>query len=192
VTYWARGERNIGGIFPLIVLTNCDEVELTYGDNAPKRLTPDREQFPHLPHAPVIFDRAHFSDDDLGRWGMQWRDVTFTGFVGGKPVKTVSFPAAPVATRLELAADAPSLAKGETVRVMARALDQTGQKLPFLFEPVEVEVEGPARLIGPRVLPLLAGATGFWLAADCHASGGVRVKARSERLGTQTLDLKVE
>ncbi len=62
VTFWARGERNIGGVLPLMVLTNCDEVELRYGDNPPKRVGPDRERFPHLPHAPVIIDRRHFSD----------------------------------------------------------------------------------------------------------------------------------
>lgn len=38
VTFWARGERNIGGVLPLIVLTNCDEIELTYGKFAPKRI----------------------------------------------------------------------------------------------------------------------------------------------------------
>ena len=37
VTFWARGERNIGGVLPLMVLTNCEEVELRYGNNAPKR-----------------------------------------------------------------------------------------------------------------------------------------------------------
>jgi len=192
VTYWARGERNIGGIFPLIVLTNCDEVELTYGDNAPKRLTPNREQFPHLPHAPVIFERSHFTEDDLGNWGMQWRDVLFTGFVEGKPVKTVRFAAAPVATRLEVVADAAILAKGEAVRIMVRALDQAGAKLPFLFDPIEVTVEGGAKLIGPHVLPLRGGATGFWVAANRHAAGPVRVSVQSERFGVQTLALEVE
>jgi len=49
VTFWARGERNIGGVLPLIVLTNCDEVELRYGDGAPKRVAPDRARYPHLP-----------------------------------------------------------------------------------------------------------------------------------------------
>ena len=65
VTFWARGERNIGGVLPLIVLTNCDEVELRYGDNPPKRIRPDREQFPHLPHPPAIFDRRHFTKENL-------------------------------------------------------------------------------------------------------------------------------
>jgi len=31
------------------VLTNCDEVELRYGDGQPKRIGPDRDAFPHLP-----------------------------------------------------------------------------------------------------------------------------------------------
>ena len=28
VTFWARGERNVGGVLPLIILTNCDEVRI--------------------------------------------------------------------------------------------------------------------------------------------------------------------
>ena len=39
---------------------------------------------------------------------------------------------------------------------MVRALDQAGNKLPFLFEPVTIAVEGPARLSGPLV-PLRGG-----------------------------------
>ncbi len=52
VTYWARGERNIGGVLPLVILTNCDEVELRYGDHPPKRVGPDRDRYPHLPPRP--------------------------------------------------------------------------------------------------------------------------------------------
>ena len=85
VTFWARGERNIGGVLPLIVLTNCDEVELRYG-SLTKRIGPDRETFPHLPHPPVVFDHRHFTQDELGVWGMEWEDAHFTGFIDGKPV----------------------------------------------------------------------------------------------------------
>ena len=59
VTFFARGERSIGGILPLIVLTNCDEVEIRYGADIVKRVGPDRERFPHLPHPPVIVDHTH-------------------------------------------------------------------------------------------------------------------------------------
>ncbi|RYG93607.1 MAG: glycoside hydrolase family 2 protein, partial [Alphaproteobacteria bacterium] len=72
VTFWARGERNIGGVLPLIILTNCDEVELAYGNNAPKRFRPDRTAYPHLPHAPVIIKREHLTEEELGLWGMSW------------------------------------------------------------------------------------------------------------------------
>jgi beta-galactosidase len=191
VTMWARGERNIGGVLPLIVLTNCDEVELRYGDNPPKRVGPDRETFPHLPHPPVVIDRRHFSAEELGLWGMRWESGSFTGYLDGQPVKTVRFVADPVATTLEVAADTPALPRNDAVRVMVRALDQAGNKLPFFFEPVAIEVSGPARLIGPAIVPLRGGATGFWVRSTGTA-GEVVVKVSSTRLGTKTVRLKVE
>jgi beta-galactosidase len=163
VTYWARGDRNIGGILPLIVLTNCDEIEFRYGDKPPKRLGPDRDNFPHLPHAPVILDRRHFSDAELGQWGKEWRGGTVTGFIRGEPVAEVQFVADPVPTKLELSADAERLESHDSVRVMVRALDQAGHKLPFLFEPITISVSGAAQLVGPYIVPMLGGSAGFWV-----------------------------
>ena len=100
VTRWSRGERNIGGILPLMILSNCDEVELRYGDNPPKRIGPDRENFPHLPHPPIVVDRRHVSDADLGVWGWAWQHGTITGFIDGKQVAETRFAADPVPTRL--------------------------------------------------------------------------------------------
>jgi beta-galactosidase len=193
VTVWARGERNIGGVLPLIILTNCEEVELRYGDNPPKRIGPDRERYPHLPHPPVIVDRRHFSAEELGLWGMQWKDATVTGLIGGKPVKDVHFVADPVATRLEIAADRLTLraAPKDSVRVMVRALDQAGNKLPFLFEPVELEVTGAGRLVGPALVPLRGGATGFWVEAT-GAAGSIAVRATSPRFGAVGVELRAE
>ncbi len=187
VTFWARGERNIGGTLPLIVLTNCDAVELAYGDSPPKRIAADRESYPHLPHPPVIVDRKHFTEEELGRWGMEWRDVTITGLVDGRPVKEMRFVAAPVPTTLEVVADAAEVAPHETVRVMVRALDQAGNRLPFLFEPVTIEVSGAGRRLGPGLVPLRGGATGFWVEAP--GSGPIAIRVTSERLGTTTIEL---
>ena len=52
---------------------------------------------------------------------------------------------------------------------MVRALDQVGNKLPFLMEPVEIAVDGPARRIGPALVPLRGGSTGFWLESTGEA-----------------------
>ncbi len=64
VTFWARGERNIGGVLPLIVLTNCDYVEVKFGEWPAKRIYPDKENYPHLPHPPR---RARPAQRDAGR-----------------------------------------------------------------------------------------------------------------------------
>lgn len=187
VTFWARGERNIGGVLPLMVLTNCDEIEIQYGDSVVKRAGPDRENFPHLPHAPVVFDRRNFTAEELGLWGMEWHDMTITGYIGGEPVKVVKYVADPVATTLEVVADATAIGVTEAVRVMVRALDQAGHKLPFFPEPVTISVSGAGRPLGPKTVPLRAGSTGFWVQAE--GAGPIEVTVTSDRLGMQRLSI---
>ena len=97
VTFWARGERNIGGVLPLIILTNCDEVELRYG-SLTKRVGADRENFPHLPHPPVVIDHRHFSNGRTRRHGaLKWDDGFFTGFIDGQPVARLHLVRRPAA-----------------------------------------------------------------------------------------------
>jgi beta-galactosidase len=169
------------------VLTNCDEVELRYGSYPGKRLGPDREQFPHLPHAPVVFERKHFTNEELGLWGMEWLDAVIVGYIGGKPVKEVRYVADPVADRLELVADATRMGSHDAVRLMVRALDQAGHKLPFFPEPVAIEVSGAGTLLGPSIVPLRAGSTGFWVQAN--GTGRIDVSVSNSRLGTSTVEL---
>jgi len=189
VTFWARGERNIGGVLPLMVLTNCEEVELRYADRLVKRLGPDRKNFPSLPHPPVVFERSDFTEDELGQWGSAWGDARIIGFVRGKPAIAVSFAANPVLTKLEVVADRDTLDASERdcIRVMVRALDQAGQKLPFLFEPVEVEIDGPADLVGPKLLSLRGGAAGFWIASKPGMTGTIGLTVCTGRLGEHRL-----
>ena len=189
VTFWARGERNIGGVLPLIVLTNCDAVELRYG-GLTKRVEPDRERYPHLPHAPVVIDHRHFSRDELGRWGMSWEDCTITGLVDGEPAATQRFVADPLPTTLEVAPDATTLDAGarDEVRVIVRALDQAGNVLPFLADCVDIAVSGPATLIGPPRAHFQGGTTGFWLRASGD-TGAIEVTLTTARFDTATLTL---
>ena len=80
---------------------------------------------------------------------------------------------------------------GDSVRVMVRALDQAGNKLPFLLDPVEIAVAGPARLVGPSLTPLRGGSTGFWLVST-GKSGPVTVTVKSPRFGTTTIKLSAQ
>ena len=189
VTFWARGERNIGGILPLIILTNCDAVELRYGNQPPKRVEPDRARYPHLPYPPVIIDRRHFTDNELGLWGMMWEDGEITGYLAGKAVASTRYVSDPVATTLQVVADDTSIPAHQSTRIMVRALDQAGHKLPFFPEPIRITVSG-ARLIGPSLVPLRAGSTGFWVQST--GAGAIDVTVTSDRIGSQTLHLTAE
>ena len=182
VTFWARGERNIGGVLPLIVLTNCDAVEMRYGEGRRKILQPDRQGFPHLPHPPVVIDQRHFSADELGSWGMVWEDVTFVGYVGGEPVTELTMVADPVPTTLQVEADTLALAAAarDSTRVIVRALDQVGNIIPFLDETIAIAVTGPARLLGPASVTLKGGAVGFWLETTGGA-GAIGIDVTSAR-----------
>ncbi len=181
VTFWARGERNIGGVLPLIVLTNCDEVELVCG-SVTKRVGPDYENFPHLPHPPVVFDHRHFTADELGSWGMMWIDGSFTGYIGGEPVANMRMVADPLPTTLEVVADATTLKARDrdSTRVIIRALDQEGHRLPFLNDNVTLRVDGPAKVVGPLSVPLQGGTAGFWLEAT-GLRGDITVEVTSSR-----------
>jgi beta-galactosidase len=189
VTFWARGERNIGGVLPLIILTNCDEVELRYGGNTRKRVKADRDRFPHLPHAPVIFDQRHFTPDELGLWGMTWEPATVIGLIGGTPVAERRFVCNALPTRLELVADKAVIGARDAVRLMVRVLDQAGNKLPFFPEPVTITVSGPGRRLGPATVPLRAGSTGVWVQAE--GRGVIEVAVHSDRLGAVRTRLTV-
>lgn len=191
VTVYARGERNIGGILPLYVLTNCDEVVFAYGDNLEKRLGPDRETYPNLPHPPVVFDHRAFSPDEIGLWGMQWEAATLTGFVDGREVVRRHFVADPVADRLVLAADGAELSAEpkDAMRVIVRALDQAGNLLPFLDEAIHIAVAGPARLIGPAEVTLKGGTAGFWI-ETLGGAGTIAVTVASRRFAQTRLAIE--
>ncbi|ANM12388.1 MULTISPECIES: glycoside hydrolase family 2 protein [unclassified Rhizobium] len=188
-TFWARGERNIGGALPLIILTNCDEVELQYGGLS-KRIGPDRENYPHLPHPPVVLDHRHFTADELGTWGLEWIDGTLTGYIGGEPVASLTLAADPLPTTLEIVADSSTLKARErdSTRVIIRALDQCGQRLPFMNDSISLKVHGPAKIVGPANVPLQGGTAGFWLEAT-GLVGEITVEAVSSRFPPVTLSV---
>ncbi|MBD9490025.1 glycoside hydrolase family 2 protein [Ensifer sp. ENS11] len=192
VTFWARGERNIGGVLPLIVLTNCDYVEVKFGEWPAKRIYPDRENYPHLPHPPVVLDLRSVTPEEFGTWGRVWREGTFTGYVDGKPVKTLTLPADPVPATLEVVADDTELraCEKDSVRVVVRALDQCGNLLPYFEEPVLLSLDGPGRIIGPSEHTLKGGATGFWIEAG-EAKGKLELTVASRRFETQSVTFTV-
>ena len=181
-TYWARGERRVGGLLPLLVLTNCDEVELRYGDEFAVRATPDKTNYPHLPRPPVVFTRDHLTRSELGLWGMKWMSGTINGYVDGRLAKTVQFAADPLPAQLDVTRDHDEILSDESdqVRFVVRAHDQCGNLLPFISDPVRIRVYGAGRLIGPDTLVFDGGVAGFWI-ESVGSEGTVDVTVSSPR-----------
>ena len=183
VTYWARGERSIGGAIPMLVLTNCDEVEFSIGDGPVRRVLPDRGAFPSLTHPPVIIDHGHIPLEELDRWGMKWYELNLTGIVDGREVKRLRMVSNPLPTRLDVRADHEMLIASEkdAVRIVVRVLDQVDNVLAFFNDPLIVEVNGPGRLLGPSLLSFRSGIAAFWV-ESVGEEGQVGIDVQTDRL----------
>ncbi|MEM1235961.1 MAG: glycoside hydrolase family 2 TIM barrel-domain containing protein [Pseudomonadota bacterium] len=189
VTYWARGERNIGGVFPLTVLTNVEEVRLRIPGQDALSFFPDRKDYPHLPNPPVVIGKDAFGEEILGKWGGEWPSVELEGLVGGEVVTRRAFARDPVATELAVIPDADSFAADhQELRIVVRALDQEGNKLHLIDASVEITVKGPATVIGPARRTLRGGATGCWIRSN-GTPGEIAVTVRSDRFPESTVHI---
>ncbi|MGL1922543.1 MAG: glycoside hydrolase family 2 protein [Hyphomicrobiales bacterium] len=193
VTIWARGERNICGVLPLIVLGNVDEIKVRYGDTYSAKILPDRVNYPHLPHPPFILDLEHFGAEGMGEWGLKWEGAEVIGYIDGKQVAKCEFDRDPQPTTLEVDVDETTISAEDCdeVRVIVRALDQVGNVMPFYDERIHVELDGPATLLGPNELSLRGGTTGFWLRSNGN-TGTITAQVIGQRLGTTTINVQAK
>lgn len=181
VTYWARGERNIGGTLPLMILSNCDFIRLKFPNGASFDLQPDVETFADLPHPPFMLRESDLSGSEVGQWGMRWMDIEMEGYVNNEQVASRTLIADPVATSLAVTADRNTLANDRNeVRISVKALDQAGNLLPYIDLPITIDIEGPAKLIGPDTTRLKGGATAFWIKSTQEV-GQIIVRVHSAR-----------
>ncbi|MBN2795911.1 MAG: glycoside hydrolase family 2 protein [Clostridia bacterium] len=164
VTFWARGERSIGGVLPLLILTNCDYVTLTFGKMKTFKIYPT-QQFDALPYKPILVDESVVTPEDIGSWGMMWEDGLIKGFVDDQEVIQTLLSSNPLFSHLDVKIDDEELSADEkdVTRVVIKALDQHQQLMPFFDCPIQVEIDGPGRIIGPKLLNLKGGAVGLWI-----------------------------
>ncbi len=190
VTLWARGERSIGGVFPLVIFTNCDEVELVVGGQSLGRFFPDRINFPGVEFPPIIIRET---PRIFGEWGCDWHDGEFIGYIDGKPVVKKFFVKDPVMSQLDIAADDTELkADGQdATRIVFKVLDQAGNLLPYAADFIKIEIEGPGEVVGPSEVALIGGCIAAWVKATTEP-GVIKVKAKSTRLESETIEIEVK
>ena len=191
VTVWARGERNIQGVLPLIILTNCDYVEFQFNDSEERfSINPDFKNFSNLPHPPIMVDTEHFPENVFGTWGTDWPNVKINGFIDRKLAISRKFVADPVPTNLEIIPDLEEVSIGTDVRVIIRALDQVGNKMRYLNETISVNLSGPAIIFGPNSIPLRAGSAGFWIRS--LGLGKIKISIISNRFAQKEISIIVK
>lgn len=187
VTVYARGERNIGGIVPLVVLTNCDFVDLYYGSQKIGRFYPDTESYPGLEHPPVIIKGIP------GEWGMAWSDGELVGYIGQKEAIRRKYCANPVASSLVGAADDEKLSAAEmdATRVVYKLLDQYGNLIPYASDFVKLSIIGPGEIIGPDTIALIGGCIAVWVRTR-NTKGEILLSASCSRFEANIIKITVE
>lgn len=191
VTYWTRGERPEANPLPLIILTNCDWIEMSMPTGESRRFFPDKARYPHLPHPPVIIDQLNVGNFPLGDWGFSWMDLHLEGYVGRDKVKSIDLSANPVPGSLHIDLQSEQLwaDSADCVRIVIRALDQNGVLMPYFNDVISVQTSDNLQIIGPEMIALHAGAAAFWLKA--HSMGEGYVSISSQRFARQTKSITV-
>lgn len=129
----------------------------------------------------------------FGGWGNAAESYTFEGWADGRCVERIVFDKDPTPT-LELRFDATTLLEAETydvTRCVVHLKDQNGNLLLQGHDAFRVSTEGPIEVIGPKLLALTGGSTGFWIKTTGGA-GPAKVIVESERFGTRIHELMIQ
>lgn len=188
-TNWTMGDRNGGGNNPLVVFSNCDEVEIWIGDESQGRLRPDVEAYPHLKHPPFTLRQP----EPYNPWGTPFRDLTARGYLNGVVVAEQKIDAAHIPAGLRLGTHAEHLrADGaDMARITVEVVDKYGNVLPYHMRVVRLALEGDADLIGANPLVLLGGQGACFVKAR-RAPGQVVVRAATDDLPAVEVSLQIE
>ncbi len=185
-TQWTMGDRSSGGNNPLVVFSNCEEVEIFIGEMFHARLLPDCEAYPHLEHPPFILRYP----EPYNPWGTPFHDLLVRGLIGGRIVAEQRIDSQHIPHKLRLMASQRSLrADGsDMAQIAVQIVDRFDNVLPYQMRIVHLTLEGDAELIGPNPLVLMGGQAGVFLRSR-YSAGGVTVSARSDGLPTAAITL---
>ncbi|MEI0486898.1 glycoside hydrolase family 2 protein, partial [Brachyspira intermedia] len=193
ITIYARGERSIGGISPLIVSTNCDYVELYFKDVLIAKEYPATGRYQGLKHAPVIIKM----DVNIpGVSDMGWTDMKLIGYIDGKPAIEKNYLNNPTFKGLEVKADDNEInaisggSAWDSTRITVKAVDAIGNRLPYINEAITIEVKGSGELIGNDNPVLEGGYYSFWVKSN-KTKGSIKVRVKNKRVKEKTIEIKV-
>lgn len=192
LTYWARGERDKGIVFPIHVFTNCDVIEVKMGGISKGKFSRQfyntDVEMQYLKYPPFVIQMNN------GEWGASWTDAEFIGYSNDEAVISKKFVANPMYTDIEVTIDDSEIYADEfdTTRIQIKAVDQIGNVLPYINEIISIETSGDIEVIGPDKLSLIGGSIAFWIRTKVDAKvDDCKVIIKSNSGYTKTIDVKL-
>ena len=175
--YWTTGSPS-----SVLVLSNCDEVELFVNGVSKGRKSPNK--YMNLPHPAFEFTGNTFSAGEL-------RAV---GYINGEMVTETTRKTPGSAAKLILEADYDTLAADGTdmTAVTVTAVDADGTRMPYAANTVTIDLEGEGKFIGEKSIDLEGGRVGFLVQSKYLEAGTITCEVTSPGLESDTCEITVE
>jgi beta-galactosidase len=180
---WARGDESTA-FTKGVVCSNCDHLKFYIDDQLIAELDPERSEFGNLRYPPFVLHLEPFHN--------AWGDLRIEGYIQGKQVIAKKYSGKGIDQRfLVLPDDTELVADGaDTTRVVLRVTDEFGAIRSLANDAIQLEVEGPAEIIGDNPFALVGGTGAVWLRAK-EQVGQVRLTAFHPVLGKRQIDFEI-
>ncbi len=161
--YWAEDHNR-----EVMVLSNCDEVELFVNGKSIGKNKPDA--YTELPHPVYLFKNVTFEEGE----------IKAVGYIGGKKVKTHTRFTPKNASRMVVTPDYTELAAdgSDITNVMVELKDENGTLLPYDTSKVTIETEGPGKFIGQQEIALEGGHIAFMVQSLYKQTGTIKCRVK--------------
>ena len=178
-TMYAYGERDFGGIVPLYVFTNCDEVTLE--SNGKVYHLEKVEEFNTFKNPIFVLKSMD------GMWGAEWKDGLFKGYIDGQEVISKLFLANQLPYDLDVKQYHDEIELNDSTRIEVRLVDEVYNVLRYSDALLTIEVENGV-IHCPKVVPLYGGEYAFYVRSNNE--GTIKVKLSCLNY-TKEIEIKV-
>ena len=187
--YWDFGPTSpINQLGGAMVCSNLDRLEVYVAGAHFATVTPDTNDYGHLPYPPSFVDFSSVS-------GAGNPELRIDGYLGATQVASQTYSSDPSGDRLALVLDDEELLGdgSDATRAWFRAVDTYGRPRPYVTGDVTLTVSGPAALVGDNPFPFTdtGGAGAVWLRTVPNSPGAVTITAAHPTLGHATASLRV-
>ncbi len=180
---WAPGDESIG-FSKAVVCSNCEHLKFYVDDKLIAEADPDRTEFGNLLRPPFVLHLQPFHH--------AWGDLRIEGYIHGKQVIVKRYSGKGIDQQFSVLPDDNTLlADGaDATRVVLRVTDEFGTIRSLATGAIQLEIEGPAEIIGDNPFALVGGTGAVWLRAKEQA-GKVRLTALHPVLGKRQVEFEI-